>query len=84
MRIAGLRGRQDDMLIIRGVNLYPSEVEHVLLSIDGAAPHYRLIVERHGPMDEITVECEAVDGADPGRRCAPRPSAAEGARPACA
>jgi phenylacetate-CoA ligase len=64
-RIAGLRGRQDDMLVIRGVNLYPSEVEHVLLSIGGAAPHYRLIVERPGPMDEITVECEAGDGADP-------------------
>ncbi len=65
-RIADLRGRQDDMLIIRGVNLYPSEVEHVLLGIDGASPHYRLIVERPGPMDEVTVECEAVDGADAG------------------
>jgi phenylacetate-CoA ligase len=65
-RIADLRGRQDEMLIIRGVNLYPSEVEHVLLGIQGASPHYRLIVERPGPMDEVTLECEAVDGADPG------------------
>jgi phenylacetate-CoA ligase len=65
VRIAGLRGRQDDMLIIRGVNLYPSEVEHVLLSIEGASAHYRLIVERPGAMDELTVECEAADGADP-------------------
>jgi phenylacetate-CoA ligase len=64
-RIAGLRGRQDDMLIIRGVNLYPSEVEHVLLGIEGASPHYQLIVERPGPMDEISLECEAAGGADP-------------------
>jgi phenylacetate-CoA ligase len=65
VRIAGLRGRQDDMLIIRGVNLYPSEVEQVLLSVHGIAPHYRLIVHRPGPMDELTVECEPVGGADP-------------------
>ena len=49
VRLTALRGRRDDMLIVRGVNLYPSQVEHVLLSVDGAAPHYRLIVERPGP-----------------------------------
>jgi len=64
IRIAGLRGRHDDMLIIRGVNLYPSQVEHVLLGVDGAAGHYRLIVERTGPMDELTLECEPAAGAD--------------------
>ena len=64
VRLTGLRGRHDDMLIIRGVNLHPSQVEHALLSVDGAAPHYRLVVERPGPMDEITLECEAADGAD--------------------
>lgn len=52
------------MLIIRGVNLHPSQVEHALLSVDGAAPHYRLVVDRPGPMDEITLECEAAKGAD--------------------
>ena len=47
------------MLIIRGVNLYPSEVEQILLSASTAsAPHYQLIVERPGPMDELTLECE--------------------------
>jgi phenylacetate-CoA ligase len=62
VRLTGLRGRHDDMLIVRGVNLYPSTVEHVLLSVDGVAPYYRLIVERPGPMDELTLECEpAVD-----------------------
>jgi phenylacetate-CoA ligase len=58
VRIAGLRGRRDDMLIVRGVNLYPSHVEQLLLGVDGAAPHYRLILERSGPLDELTVECE--------------------------
>jgi phenylacetate-CoA ligase len=58
-RLTGLRGRHDDMLIVRGVNLFPSQVEHVLLSVDGVAPHYRLIVERPGALDELTLECEA-------------------------
>jgi phenylacetate-CoA ligase len=57
-RIASLRGRRDDMLIVRGVNLFPSNVEHLLLGVDEVAPHYRLIVERSGAMDELTVECE--------------------------
>ena len=64
-RMSAVRGRRDDMLIIRGVNLYPSEVEHVLLGVDGVAPEYQLIVERHGALDELTVACEpADDGVD--------------------
>jgi phenylacetate-CoA ligase len=63
-RLTGLGGRQDDMLIVRGVNLHPSQIEHVLLGVDGVAPHYRLIVERAGPMDELTLECEPAGGAD--------------------
>ena len=59
-----LRGRRDDMLIVRGVNVFPSQVEHVLLSVDGVAPHYRLIVERTGAMDELTLECEPAPGAE--------------------
>ena len=58
VRMARVRGRFDDMLIIRGVNLYPSEVERVLLGIPDVAPHYQLIVERPGAMDELTVLCE--------------------------
>jgi len=65
VRIGGLRGRRDDMLIIRGVNLYPSQVEHLLLGVSGTTPHYRLIVERPGPLDELTLECEPAPGADP-------------------
>ena len=40
-RLGPLRGRRDDMLIMRGVNLFPSNVEHVLLGVEGVAPHYR-------------------------------------------
>ncbi|HEY2603843.1 MAG TPA: phenylacetate--CoA ligase [Thermoleophilaceae bacterium] len=57
-RIRGLRGRRDDMLIVRGVNLYPSNVEHLLLGVEDVAPHYQLVVERSGAMDELTVQCE--------------------------
>jgi phenylacetate-CoA ligase len=57
-RMSRVRGRIDDMLIIRGVNLYPSEVERVLLGVGDVAPHYQLIVERPATMDELTVLCE--------------------------
>jgi phenylacetate-CoA ligase len=57
-RIAALRGRLDDMLIIRGVNLFPSNVEALLLGVEEVGPHYRLIVERPAEMDEVSVECE--------------------------
>jgi phenylacetate-CoA ligase len=57
-RMARVRGRFDDMLIIRGVNLYPSEVERVLLGVGEVAPHYQLIVDRPASMDELTVLCE--------------------------
>jgi phenylacetate-CoA ligase len=57
-RLGDLRGRIDDMLIIRGVNLFPSQVEHLLLEVEDVAPHYQLIVERPAQMDELTVHCE--------------------------
>jgi phenylacetate-CoA ligase len=62
VRIAALRGRRDDMLIVRGVNLFPSNVEHLLVGVEEVAPHYRLIVAREGVMDELTVECEPAAG----------------------
>jgi len=71
-RVASLHGRRDDMLVVRGVNLFPSNVEHLLLGVPEVAPHYRLILERDGPMDELTVECEpasaGVDEAELGER----------------
>jgi phenylacetate-CoA ligase len=64
-RMSAVRGRRDDMLIIRGVNLYPSEVEHALMGVDGVAPHYQLVVDRPGDLDELTVHCEPLeDGID--------------------
>jgi phenylacetate-CoA ligase len=50
------------MMIIRGVNLYPSQIEQIMLTADGVGPHYRLILERPGPMDELTLECEPAPG----------------------
>jgi phenylacetate-CoA ligase len=51
-------GRTDDMLIIRGVNLFPSEVERALLEIPGLEPHYQLVIERPQHLDELTVQVE--------------------------
>jgi phenylacetate-CoA ligase len=66
-RMTAVRGRRDDMLIVRGVNLYPSSVEHVLVGLDGVSAHYQLVVERPGTMDELTVRCEPeAGGADDG------------------
>jgi phenylacetate-CoA ligase len=62
-RVTTLRGRRDDMLIVRGVNLFPSNVEHLLLGVEEVAPHYRLIVDREGALDELTVECEPASDA---------------------
>jgi phenylacetate-CoA ligase len=65
-RMSAVRGRHDDMLIVRGVNLYPSQIEHVLLDQPGVAPHYQLVVERPETLDELTVCCEPVeDGVNP-------------------
>ena len=60
-RLTRLAGRRDDMVIVRGVNVYPSQVEHLLLSGEGVSPHWRLIVERPSLMDELTLECEPAD-----------------------
>ena len=69
-RLIRLGGRRDDMMIIRGVNLYPSHIEQILLAVDGVGPHYQLILERPGPMDELTLECEpsTLDGDRGGLR----------------
>ena len=74
-RIRGLRGRRDDMIIVRGVNVYPSNVEHLLLSVPDVAPHYQLVVERSGRDGRADGPVRARVGADVdrGERCA-RPS----------
>jgi phenylacetate-CoA ligase len=62
VRISGLGGRRDDMLIIRGVNVHPSNIEHLLMGVAGVAPHYRLLVDRDGPLDQLALECEPANG----------------------
>ncbi len=57
-RMSAIVGRADDMLVIRGVNVYPSQVEHTLLSVRGASPHFQLVVHREGNLDTLTVRCE--------------------------
>jgi phenylacetate-CoA ligase len=51
-------GRTDDMLIIRGVNVFPSQVESVLMQVDGVEPHYEILVDRQGPLDDVEVRVE--------------------------
>ena len=53
-----ITGRSDDMLIIRGVNVFPSQIEEVLIGTEGVEPHYQLIVERHGSLDTIEAQVE--------------------------
>ena len=65
MRLTSLTGRRDDMMVIRGVNVYPSHVEQLMMSVDGVAPHYRLVAERNGTLDELLLECEPMTGVDP-------------------
>jgi len=60
VRILRVTGRNDDMLIIRGVNVYPSQIEAVLVGRPGIAPHYQLLLERHGALDHVTLEVEAL------------------------
>lgn len=57
-RMARVSGRSDDMLIIRGVNVFPSQIESVLLAIEGLEPHYQLIVDREGTLDTLEVRVE--------------------------
>jgi len=57
-RMSKVSGRTDDMLIIRGVNVFPSQIESVLMEIEGVEPHYQLVVDREGNLDTLTVMVE--------------------------
>ncbi|MFZ3062508.1 MAG: phenylacetate--CoA ligase [Actinomycetota bacterium] len=59
-RMSRVFGRSDDMLIIRGVNVFPSQIEQILMRIEGTEPHYQIVVDRRGPLDEIEVQVEVV------------------------
>ena len=60
-RMAKPLGRTDDMLIVRGVNVFPSQIEAALLGVPGLEPQYELILERRGALDELTVRVEAAE-----------------------
>lgn len=61
-RIARMAGRSDDMLIIRGVNVFPSQIESILMGIEGIEPHYLLIVDRKDNLDSLEVQVEVGEG----------------------
>ncbi len=58
VRMDRVRGRTDDMLIIRGVNVFPSQIEEVIMSTKGVLPHYMIIVDREGTLDTLEVQVE--------------------------
>jgi phenylacetate-CoA ligase len=62
VRILRITGRNDDMLIIRGVNVYPSQIEAVLLGRPMIAPHYQIVIERRGSLDHVGLEVELQPG----------------------
>ncbi|MFB7783231.1 phenylacetate--CoA ligase PaaK [Streptomyces vinaceus] len=67
-RMEKVTGRSDDMIILRGVNLYPTQIEEILLRTPALAPHFQLRLTREGRMDALTVRVEARRGADAGQR----------------
>jgi phenylacetate-CoA ligase len=62
-RMARISGRSDDMLIIRGVNLFPSQIEELVLKVAGLAPHYQLEITREAHLDQLAVKVECLAGA---------------------
>ena len=63
-RMENLSGRSDDMLKIRGVNVFPSQIEEVILSVEELGPHYEIILEREGYLDKLTVKVELATETD--------------------
>jgi len=64
IKMSSIKGRSDDMLIIRGVNLFHTQVEEVIHEVDSLSPNYRLIVSKKGAMDTVRVEVETKNNAD--------------------
>jgi phenylacetate-CoA ligase len=61
VRMQKTMGRSDDMLIIKGVNVFPSQIEEVLVAIEGCEPHYQLVVDRKGTLDVLEVQIEVTE-----------------------
>lgn len=65
-RMEKITGRSDDMMIVRGVNVYPSQIEELILKRSALAPHYQCILSKEGPMDTLTVAVEVQPSLDMG------------------
>ncbi len=69
-RIEKITGRSDDLMIVRGVNVFPTQIEELILGLDGLTPYFQCILTRPGRMDELTINVEAVPTVDDTRRAA--------------
>ena len=67
-RMGKIVGRSDDMLIIRGVNMFPTQIEELVLQEPQLSGQYQIVVSREGPLDEVLVRCEMQPGADIGQK----------------
>ncbi|MGP3949764.1 phenylacetate--CoA ligase PaaK [Streptomyces sp. 7N604] len=79
-RIEKITGRCDDMIILRGVNLFPSQIEEIILRTPGVAPHFQLHLTRQGRMDHMTVRAEARPGATRDQRDAAAAAIVQGVK----
>ncbi|MGW4880828.1 phenylacetate--CoA ligase PaaK [Streptomyces sp. NPDC004262] len=79
-RIEKITGRCDDMIILRGVNVFPSQVEEIVLRTPGVAPHFQIQLSRRGRMDHMTVRVEARPDASPADREAAARTIAQGVK----
>jgi phenylacetate-CoA ligase len=63
-RMQKVTGRTDDMMIVRGVNVFPTQIEEQILAVEGLAPHYTCVLTRPGNLDELTVKVESLAEPD--------------------
>jgi phenylacetate-CoA ligase len=79
-RMSRVTGRCDDMVVLRGVNVFPTQIEEVVLRTPGVAPHFQLQLTRRGRLDAMTVRAEARAGEDPEQRAAAERAIAAGVK----
>jgi phenylacetate-CoA ligase len=65
-----ITGRTDDMIILRGVNVFPTQIEEQLMAVSALAPHFQIELDRKGRMDQMTVHVELTSGASGGDQAA--------------